>query len=347
MPSKTILVDGNSVGYAAHHATKLRSGDLETQAIFGFIRSMRDQFWRFPTAGLMVLWDGRADWRYELHPDYKSNRDDTPEKRREREAYKEQRPYIARALACLGVTQMTAYDREADDLAGLMTGRLTSAGQEVDLMTGDEDWLQLLRKGVTWRDPRNHDKVITIDNLLDMTGYATPYAFLEGKALQGDSSDVISGVGGIGETGAPLFLAEHGSIRRFWQRCEAGEIAPANKAQMRLWKGRSPKTRDEWIADFSYERDPAHDDEKHRKAEARALKKHTDAWPGQGRDIFERNLRLMQLLRPMPLDSSKLEVNKGKFDREAFTDFCAELGFSSVIKTMDNFLLPFERRHTK
>lgn len=347
MPSKTILVDGNSVGYAAHHATKLRSGDLETQAIFGFIRSMRDQFWRHPTAGLLVLWDGHADWRYELHPDYKSNRDDSADKRREREAYKQQRPFIGRALQALGVTQMTAYDREADDLAGLMTHRMVLKGEEVDLMTGDEDWVQLLRKGVTWRDPRNHDKVITIDNLMDMTGYASPLAFLEGKALQGDTSDVISGVGGIGATGAPLFLAEHGSVRRFWQRCEAGEIKPANKAQERLWKGRCPKTRDQWMADFSYDRDPEHDDEKHRKAEAKAIKKHGDAWPGQGRDIFERNFRLMQLLKPLPLDPAKLEVNKGRFDLDAFTELCAELGFNSILKTMDHFTLPFARRHGK
>lgn len=344
MAKKTILVDGNSVGYAAHHATKLRAGDLETQAIFGFIRSMRDQFWRYPQAALMVLWDGHADWRYELHPEYKSNRDDSPEKRREREAYKAQRPHIVRALECLGVTQMTAFDREADDLAGLMVGRLCDKGDEVDLMTGDEDWLQLLRRGVTWRDPRNKDKVITIYNLLDMTGYASPLAFLEGKALQGDSSDVISGVGGIGETSAPLFLAEHGSVRRFWQRCDAGEVTPANKAQARLWQGRCPKNRDEWIADFTYERDPTHDDEKHRKAEARALKKHIDAWPGQGRNLFERNFRLMQLLKPRPLDNSKLEIRKGAFDREAFTDLCAELGFNSILKTMDNFILPFARR---
>lgn len=345
MTSKTILVDGNSVGYAAHHATKLRVGTLETQAIFGFIRAIRDQFWRFPEAGLMVLWDGHAQWRYDLHPDYKSNRDDSPEKRREREAYKAQRPYISRALDCLGVTQMTAFDREADDLAGLMVQRLIAKGEQVDLMTGDEDWVQLLRKGVTWRDPRNHDKVITIDNLLDMTGYATPLAFLEGKALQGDTSDVISGVGGIGATGAPLFLAEHGSVRRFWQRCDAGEIKPANKAQERLWKGRCPLTKDQWIAEFSYERDPAHTDEQHAKAEAKALKKHIDAWPGQGRTIFERNFRLMQLLKPLPLDPKQLEVKRGKFDKDAFADLCAELGFNSILKTLDQFTLPFARRH--
>lgn len=344
MANKTILVDGNSIGYAGHHATKLRVGDLETQAVLSFCRSMRGELWSNPHAGLMVLWDGRAQWRYDLHPDYKSNRDDSPEKRREREAYKAQRPYIARALHALGITQMTAYDREADDLAGLMVNRLTARGDEVELSTGDEDWLQLLRKGVTWRDPRNDEKRITLANFLDKTGYASPLAFLEGKALQGDGSDVISGVGGIGETGAPLFLAEHGSVRRFWQRCEAGEIKPANKAQQRLLSGRCPMDRDEWMATFTYDRDPTHDDEKHRKAEARAVKKHGEAWPGQGRALFNRNFMLMQLLKPRPLDPSQLFVDRGEFNRQAFTELCEELSFNSILKTMDAFIAPFARR---
>lgn len=342
--NKTILVDGNSIGYAGHHATKLRVGGLETQAILSFVRSMRAELWSNPRAGLMVLWDGHAQWRYDLHPDYKSNRDDSPEKRREREAYKAQRPYIARALHSLGVTQMTAYDREADDLAGLMTARLVARGDEVELSTGDEDWLQLLRKGVTWRDPRDSDKVVTLSNFLDKTGFANPYAFLEGKALQGDGSDVISGVGGIGKGTAPLFLAEHGSVRRFWQRCEAGEIKPANKAQQRLLSGRCPFTRDEWISQFAYERDLSHDDAAHAKAEAKALKKHIDAWPGQGRTIFGRNFQLMQLLRPRPLDPSQLNLDRGSFNKAAFTELCEELNFNSILKTMDNFLIPFERR---
>jgi len=36
-----LLIDGNAVGYAAHAGPKLRSGELETQAIFGFIKSIR------------------------------------------------------------------------------------------------------------------------------------------------------------------------------------------------------------------------------------------------------------------------------------------------------------------
>ena len=102
------------------------------------------------------------------------------------------------------------------------------------MISGDRDWIQLVRPGVTWRDMRDDSRIVTIDNLMDKTGYPTPYAFLEGKCLQGDSSDCISGVGGIGEKGAPLFIAEFGSVRKFWQSVDSGKYKPTKKALIGL-----------------------------------------------------------------------------------------------------------------
>lgn len=233
--AKINLIDGNSIGHAAHRATKLNSGGLQTQAVYGFIRTMRDMKVENRDFTPLVLWDGKAQWRYDLHPAYKSNRDNDPKKVEERQHYVAQRPYIARCLEHLGVRQMTAMTHEADDMAGYMVAKLTAQpGSEVLLSTGDQDWIQLVRKGVTWRDHRDDSKVVTLDNIMDKTGYPTPYAFLEGKCLHGDSSDVIPGVGGIGEKGAPVFIAEFGSVRKFWQRCDSGEFVPKKKAHMNL-----------------------------------------------------------------------------------------------------------------
>jgi len=123
--SKTLIVDGNAIGHAAHHATKLTSGGMQTQAIFGFIKTMRQLRQDNPDWRLMVLWDGKAQWRYDLHPDYKSNRDNDPKKVKDKEAYVAQRPLIARALNTLGVRQLTAMHHEADDMAGYFVEKLT------------------------------------------------------------------------------------------------------------------------------------------------------------------------------------------------------------------------------
>ena len=233
--AKINIIDGNSIGHAAHRATKLTSGGLQTQAVYGFIRTMRDMKMEHPGFTPLCLWDGKAQFRFDLHPAYKSNRDNDPKKVAEREHYVAQRPYIARCLEHLGIRQMTALTHEADDMAGYMVAKLTAQpGNEVLLSTGDMDWVQLVRPGVTWRDHRDDSKVITMANIFDKTGYPTPYAFLEGKCLHGDSSDVIPGVGGIGEKGAPEFIAEFGSVRKFWQRCDSGEFVPKKKAHINL-----------------------------------------------------------------------------------------------------------------
>lgn len=330
--SKTILIDANSIGHAAHHATKLTSGALQTQAIFGFIKSVRDMRQEYPDHTLMALWDDRAQWRFDMHPKYKSNRDNDPKKTKDREAYSAQRPFIHRALQHLGVRQLTAKAYEADDLAGYLVNQLTAKpGNEVVLMSGDGDWIQLVRPGVTWRDRRDDSKVVTLKNIMDKTGYPTPYAFLEGKCLQGDTSDVISGVGGIGEDTAPLFMAEFGSVREFWRQCDSGELVPTKKAHLNLWKGASPFTKEEWAEKFEGD-----------KLDKKALKKHMDGWIGQGRAIFGRNLRLMQLLKVAPPTKETVNLNLGRFDEEAFRELCEELAFGSILRNFDSFTRYFK-----
>lgn len=230
----TILIDGNSVGYAEHYATKLRSGNLETQAIFGFMRKVREMRLAYPNCTLLVLWDGRAQFRFDMLPTYKSNRDDDPKKAKIKQAYVEQRPYIGRALSCLGVRQVTASNLEADDLAGYFVGRFDGTSETIVLLSSDRDWIQLVRPGVIWRDPRKDGVTITDADFFDKTGYKTPLAYLEGKCLQGDTSDVVPGVGGIGEGRASLILAEFGSVMEFWRKVDSGEHVPKKAYEIKL-----------------------------------------------------------------------------------------------------------------
>lgn len=305
MGSKTIIIDANSVGRAMHSAVKLNHGGMQTQAVFGFIKSVRQLRLEYPDWKLMVLWDGRAQWRFDLLPEYKGNRTDDPKKVADKEAYQAQVPYIQRALSALGVRQLTGLDHEADDLAGYLTGQLTQKNANLEkpehlikLWTGDRDWIQLVRPGVEWQDHRDKSRIVTMKNLMDETGYASPFAFLEGKVLQGDSSDCIPGVGGIGEKGAPVFLAEFGSVRNFWKKCDSGEFVPKLKAHQRLCSA-------------------------------------------EGRMLYGRNLRLMQLLKVAPPAKERVKLDLGKFNEDEFSDVCAELNFVSLVKVVPTFVQPF------
>lgn len=233
--NKVLIVDGNAIGYAAQSATKLTCGGMETQAAYGCIKTLRELRQAYPAYSILWLWDGRAEWRFKLHPEYKSNRKDSPEKIAMKESYAKQKPYIEAMLRHLGVRQMIAFSAEADDMAGYFVGKLsTDPAAKIGLITGDRDWLQLVRKNVWWKDPRDDAKFIDHTNFYAKSGCKTPFAFLETKILMGDTSDCISGVGGIGEKGAPEFIAEFGSVRKFWQLCDSGEFKPRLKKHIGL-----------------------------------------------------------------------------------------------------------------
>lgn len=307
--STTILVDGNSVGYTEHYATKLKSGDLETQAIFGYIRRMRDMRQGYPGCTPVVLWDGRAQWRFDLHPNYKSDRDSDAKKIEFRRSYAEQKPYIIRALQHLGVRQMTASGHEADDMAGYLTKKLlVKPDNRVVLYTGDHDWYQLVQEGVTLRDPKDIAFYLNDRDFLNKTGYKTPLAFLEGKALQGDSSDCIPPVGGLGKDTAPVFLATWGSVHNFLKAVDSGAYTPA----VRKAKG------------------------------AKTLHPEQNLASRAGREAFLRNLKLMQLMNVAPPKPADVRVITGLPDKAKFAELCEELAFFSVLRELDTFFQPFE-----
>lgn len=230
---RLLIIDGNSIAHANHNAMRLTVGDLQVQAIFGFLKSVRLMLERDPKAKPIVLWDGRAQWRIDLYPEYKGNRKPLDAKQAaHKEAFKKQGPLLEYGLECLGVQQLRAPMLEADDLAGHFC-RTRQPDTLIKLVSGDQDWLQLVDEGVEWFDPiRDHE--VDLGKFAEFTGYKTPRAFLEGKALQGDTSDNISGVGGIGEKGAMELLAYHGSIDELRRKHREAVAMKLNKATNEL-----------------------------------------------------------------------------------------------------------------
>lgn len=233
MTQGTLIIDGNSLGHAAHNATKLTVGSMQTQAIFGMIKSSRLLAEKYRGWRQLVLWDGSAQWRKDIYPEYKGNRKARDEKQAaHKQAYKDQSPFVRKALQILGLRQILVSNLEADDMAGVLTRTATG---EIVLVSGDQDWLQLVRSNVTWFDPIR-DYTVGMGNFTEFTGYFSPREFLEGKALMGDTSDNIPGVGGIGEKGAPEFLAQFKSVAGFLAQCDDGSFVPKKKAHQNLAK---------------------------------------------------------------------------------------------------------------
>lgn len=296
--SGILIIDGNAIGFAAHQGTKLTAGGRETQAVFGTLRTIRNLIVEHRDHTTIVLWDGRS-WRRDELETYKGNREDDPKKVEMRRAYKAQRPLIAKALTSLAVTQMMAANMEADDLAGILWREFRAEGRPIKLITGDGDWLQFVGRGVLWHDTRK-DKTVSLGTFERETGYRNPDAFVQGKALRGDNSDNISGVGGIGEKGAQELLGTFGSVEDFVASVEAG-----NRNHKKKW------------LDFA------------------------DNVTG-GRDIFQRNMRLMDLRRTDLPKPQRLTITKGTFDKAQFATLCAELAFHSILADLPKWVGPFE-----
>lgn len=298
--SGTLLIDANAIGYSEHNATKLSSGGMQTQAIFGFTKKVSAFKEQFPDYRHLVLWDGKAQWRYDLYPGYKGNRESDQKKKESREAYKVQRPHIARILNALGIDQIRAHRDEADDLAGSFARDLTrKPDHKVVLVTGDGDWLQLVQPNVDWYDPRKDGKWVTHKDFTDKTGYLGARQFLEGKALQGDISDTINGVGGLGEKYAAELIAEHGSVEEFLKKVDAGYM-PRLKREQNL---ASP----------------------------------------EGREIFRRNMRLMNLIDAPKPNREDITIVRGRYDEAAFKELCARYAFHSILRGFDRFIQPFTK----
>ena len=218
-----MLVDGSNVGHAAAAAPKLSVGEIETHAVLGFLRTLRGACARFPNLAPVVLWDGRS-WRKDLSSTYKGSRDDKPTTANEeklaevRASFKAQRPLIMKALATIGVAQMVAANLEADDLAGMLVTRYAAQGHNILMVSGDKDWITLVRPKVGWMNPvpsNGSHKTVTAMNFEKEMGVKNGRAWLEVKALAGDPSDEIPGVGGIGEKGAKDLINAYGSVVDF------------------------------------------------------------------------------------------------------------------------------------
>lgn len=325
-----LLIDGMNIGHAMNAGEKLSIGSQPTQAIYGVIRVLRPMIETFSMLTPVVLWDGRS-WRRDFYPEYKAARDKAPTTKNEIAAaelkaqFKVQRPHIARGLKLLGISQVVAINYEADDLASLMVPRYVAQGKRVVLITGDKDWVQLLGKGVAWIDPVrdyrltakslpkrlgwcNAKKKIVCSNTerddADFIGVPSPRAWLEMKALMGDTSDGIPGVGGIGPKGAIDLIKEHGSFDAFQNKYVDGTLSTADL----------PKKFRDLIDDNAK------------------------------LDLFRRNMRLMDLTGEVKLPKpSNMTVNKSELQPAAFEAFCREFGFKSILSGFDRFVAPFQR----
>jgi DNA polymerase-1 len=221
-PDRTLLLlDGHSLAYRAFYALPVENFSTATgqptNAVYGFtsmlINALRDEQ---PTHVAVAFDVSRATFRTERFADYKANRSSSPDE------FKGQVSLIKEVLAALRIPVLEVDGFEADDVIATLTTQASSAGFEVDIITGDRDAFQLVDDRVTVLYPRKG-----VSDLARMTPDAveekyglTPAQYPDFAALRGDPSDNLPGIPGVGEKTATKWIREFGSFDQLVARAD-------------------------------------------------------------------------------------------------------------------------------
>lgn len=172
---------------------------------------------------LTVAFDVHAPtFRHKMYAPYKGTRKPMAEELRQ------QVPMMKQMLSAMGVTIVEKEGFEADDLLGTLARRAEEQGLEVTIVSGDRDLLQLATDDTKISIPKTKKTGTEIEeyyagDVKEKYG-VTPTEFIDVKALQGDTSDNIPGVPGIGEKTAAAIISAYGSIENAYAHAE--ELKP-------------------------------------------------------------------------------------------------------------------------
>lgn len=210
---KLVLVDGHSILNRAFYGMPdlTNAAGLHTGAVFGFLNILFKILDEEKADYLAVAFDVHAPtFRHEVYKEYKGTRKPMPSELRE------QVPLIKKVLQSMGVQIREQAGLEADDILGTLAKRAEGDGMEVSLVSGDRDLLQIATDHICIRIPKTRQGQTVIENYYAadvLENYkVTPRAFIDVKALMGDSSDNVPGVPKVGEKTATQLIVDYGSV---------------------------------------------------------------------------------------------------------------------------------------
>ncbi len=230
---KLLVLDGNSIFNRAFYGIKLlttKDGTF-TNAIYGFLTMLYKIKEDTNPDAVAVAFDMRAPtFRHKEYDGYKAQRKGMPPE------LAQQLPILKELLTLLGYQIVECEGYEADDILGTLARVCTEEGHECVLATGDRDSLQLVNPSVTVRlaATKFGQPVVTVyDEAKIKEDYGvTPHQLIDIKALQGDSSDNIPGVSGIGAKGAADLIQKYGSIEAIYQNFDQLDLKPAMRKKL-------------------------------------------------------------------------------------------------------------------
>ena len=232
---KALLIDGHSLTFRAFYSfpETLTLHQQPINAVFGFASFLFKAIESLTPDLVLVCFDRpEPTFRHALYDAYKGHRDAPPE------SLVQQLPILPHFLEELGVSTLSKSGFEADDLLGTMATQLAGEGVHATILTGDRDAYQLVNGSISVLITKRgiSDLDLITPQVIQARYALTPHQLIDVKALQGDASDNIPGVPGIGEKTALKLVGQYGGLDGIYDRLE--QVTPAH-VQAKLQAGRN------------------------------------------------------------------------------------------------------------
>ncbi len=216
------LLDAYALIFRAYYAfirsPRINSKGQNTSAIFGFTNSLIEILTKEDPSHIAVVFDPAGpNFRHEEFPEYKANRDATPED------IKLSVPYIKQFIEAMNIPVIVKDGFEADDVIGTLSNKASKAGFTTFMVTPDKDYAQLVKENVIMYKPRSKGGGIDkwgIDEVKDKFGVDDPMQVIDILALWGDAADNIPGCPGVGEKRAKDLIKNYGSIKGIYEHID-------------------------------------------------------------------------------------------------------------------------------
>lgn len=187
---------------------------LNTSAILGFTNMFYELVKNEKPTHIAVAFDtGAPTFRHAEFEEYKANREATPDD------IINAVPYIKRILEAFRVPIVEMDGYEADDVVGTLAKHAEIEGFDVYMMTSDKDYGQLVSPNIKMYKPGKMGQPAEIlgpEEICQKYGIKRPEQLIDILGLQGDSSDNIPGVPGVGPVSAKKLLANYDSIENMY-----------------------------------------------------------------------------------------------------------------------------------
>ena len=218
--AKLFLIDAYALIYRSYYAfiksPRINSKGLNTSAVMGFCNTLNEVLTKEKPTHIGVAFDHGKTFRHDAFPEYKAQREETPED------IKLSVPLIKQVLEAMRIPILQVDGFEADDIIGTVATRFGADGIETFMLTPDKDYGQLIGPNVFMYRPRHGGgyEILGEKEVGEKYGIPTPAQVIDLLALMGDSADNFPGCPGVGEKTAAKLINQFGSIDNMLQHTD-------------------------------------------------------------------------------------------------------------------------------